>query len=222
MQIGAQPQGKLRHERLGPAVHIATRIGVTGRDRTDVDDRAFLGDQRRQQPVGDRDQSSDVGFDHLVPLFEAGFLRRRRAERQSRVVDKQIDLPERFGQGGQRRLDCIGIAHVERRGEYLLLAEFVDQLLQPVGTAARRHDTPARICESPHGCGSEAGGRAGNHCGLCHDNLSSRMFIQCLTCSEVPLWMWVRQPMFAVASMAGSPDSRASTLFFSNRCDSSG
>ena len=49
------------------------------------------GDQAGQQRVGQRDQRGDVGGDHRMPGGEVRLLRGLRAERQSGIVDQQVD-----------------------------------------------------------------------------------------------------------------------------------
>ena len=44
----------------------------------------------------------------MVPLFEAGLLRRRRSQSKARVVDEEVNVPERGRQTRQGSLDRRG------------------------------------------------------------------------------------------------------------------
>ena len=89
VQIAAQPERELLHERLGPAIDVAAGIGIGRGDRRDVDDRAAPGDQPRQQFVGERSERRHIGVDHRFPLGEIGRLRGISAKREPGVVDRE-------------------------------------------------------------------------------------------------------------------------------------
>ena len=154
VQIAAQPERKLLHERLRSRIDVAARIRISRRDRRQVDDGAAPGDQPRQQFVSERHERRHIRVDHRFPLGEIGGLRRIAPEREPGVVDQKVDATKSVGKRGQRRVACGFVGDVERGGMHLVGADSVDQRLEAFGSAAGRDDPPpaavnARAAASP-------------------------------------------------------------------------
>jgi hypothetical protein len=163
VQVGAQVQAELVHERLGRAVDVAARVRVGAGDRAEVDHvPAAARDHLRQERTGHVDQARAVGFDHLLPLVEVGLGGRLQSEGQPRVVDQDVDLGEVGREFGREPLDAGAVAHVEGQREQDVGTEFLGQVGEPLGPPRRRDDPVAQRREPAGGSGPEAGARAGD------------------------------------------------------------
>ena len=134
-QIGTQVQAELLHERLGGTIDVAARVGVSASDGADVDHVAAIARHHAwQQQAGEQGQATDVGGDHLLPVFEIRLVGGLQPQRQPCVVDQQIHLLP----GGRQPLDGGAggdlVLHVEHQRQELF-TQLVGQGGQPFGAA---------------------------------------------------------------------------------------
>ena len=147
-QIAAQVIAELLHKRLAGAIHMAAGIGPLPGDRADIDNTrpGAMAYQRRQQGVGHRHQTGDVGVDHRFPVLQRHLLRRQRRQRQPGVVDQGGDIGEGGGErrhGGSHRL---AVTNVKLNNMHRHLGgESVLQGLQSRIAAPAQHQRPARV-----------------------------------------------------------------------------
>jgi hypothetical protein len=162
VQVAAQVQAELVHERLAGAVDVAAGVRIAAGDRADVDDVAAAAlDHPGEHGARQVDQALAVGVDHLVPVVEVGALRRLEALGEAGVVDQDVDRGKRGRQRPHRALDGLAVAHVELEGEHAI-AELGDELRQPVGAARACDDPGTAGGKLPHGRRAEPGAGAGD------------------------------------------------------------
>ncbi|CAG9212308.1 hypothetical protein PSAB6_30253 [Paraburkholderia sabiae] len=167
VQIRAQVQAELAHERLGRAVHVAARIRPRGRYRAQIEHMPAIAlDHARQKRARDLHETRAVGLDHRGPVIEHGTLRGLEPEREAGVVDEHVDSGKVGGQRGGDGFDGGAVAHVELERQQVV-AEFVGERLQTILAARGGDDAMAAFDESPGDSGAEPCGRAGDehdHC----------------------------------------------------------
>ncbi len=114
-QIAAQVIAELFHEGLAGAIDMAAGIGPLSGDRADIDNArsGAMANQRRQQGVGDRHQTGDIGVDHRFPVLQRHLLRRQRRQRQPGVVDQGGDIGEIGGQRRHGGSHCLAVTNVK-------------------------------------------------------------------------------------------------------------
>ena len=148
LQVAAQVQRELLHERLGTAIHMAARVRVVTGDGTQVDDpgTAAMGNQARQQQVSGGQQALDVGIDHGFPIVEVALGRRVGAHGQAGVVDQAAQRGERRRQVGDGLLHAFAVAHIHHQAMHFgLLGKLFDQGVQALGTTTGEHQFPAGL-----------------------------------------------------------------------------
>jgi hypothetical protein len=173
VQVTAQIQAELVHERLRPGVHVPAGVWVAARDRAEVDDMTTAAVhhawQDRTRAV---DQALAVCVDHLVPVVQVRVLGRAQAQGQARVVHQHVDLGELGRQQGHGGGHGGPVLDVERDGQDAV-AEFDGQVLEPVRAPGGGDDAGAGCGEPARGRGAEAAASAGNEddagLGVCHD-----------------------------------------------------
>lgn len=120
-------------------------------------------DQAGQQFVRQRYESRNIGIDHRLPLVDIRLIGAIGAERQTGVVDQQIDFAERGWQCRQCRIAPGFISHIEYAAMHLR-TDLLTQSVQPIGSAACADNVPAGPRERPKRCFTDAGCRACNEC----------------------------------------------------------
>ncbi|MNQ93015.1 hypothetical protein D3C85_1084590 [compost metagenome] len=168
VQVRPQAQRELAHEGLGAAIGVSALVGIASRNRADVQDGAPARDQARQQAARDRDQSGDVGVDHLTPLIQIGVLGGGGAQRQPGVVDQDVDVAKALGQGVQGRVDGGLVADVEDEGMDHVGAQLSHQFVQTLGATAGGDDLPAGGGEAARRSLADARRGAGDEDGSAH------------------------------------------------------
>ena len=144
---------------------MAARIGPLTGNGTDIDDTgagAVL-NERRQQRVGDVNQTGNVGVDHRFPVLQVHLLRRLRRQRQPGVVNQRFDI----GKGGRqlchRGGNGLAVTHVQLDNMYRhQQAQPVIQFLQARQATPAQHQRPARLGKHLCRCLPKTGGGPGN------------------------------------------------------------
>ena len=121
---------------------------------------AIARDHSRQDRVGHRHQTFDVGVDHLLPVVEIGALGRLEAAREPGVVDQQIDRGQLRREPGDRALDRGAVPHVERQRQRDRVAELGRERREPLGAAADGDDAVATRREAASNRDAESRGGA--------------------------------------------------------------
>ena len=90
--------------------------GVSGPQRSEIDDAAVSGAQVGQRFAGNEKRAARVGVENIVPLFEGEAFERSRSEGAG-VVDENVEAAELGDDSG----DCSAYrgfgAHIARRGD---------------------------------------------------------------------------------------------------------
>ncbi|MNC01058.1 hypothetical protein D3C75_484000 [compost metagenome] len=136
MQVGAQVKAELTHKGFGCTVDVAARVWPAAGGGTDIDHVTTIAlDHSRQHGAGHVHQPFIVGVDHRFPVFDAGFMRRFKTQRQPGVIHQYVDGLPFSGQISQHLFNGGAVTHVQLRGQNAV-AELVFQLLQTLLTAA--------------------------------------------------------------------------------------
>ena len=118
MQIGAQVQAELTDKRFGRTIDVAARVRPAPGGRTNIDNvTAITLNHARQHRASHIDQPFVVGVDHVFPVFNAGFVRGLHAQRQSGVVDQQINGAPLGRQVSNHLFNGCAVAHVQLCGQ---------------------------------------------------------------------------------------------------------
>ena len=118
VQIGTQVKAELAHKRFRCAVDVAACIGPASGGGADIDNVATIAlNHARQHRAGHIDQPFVVGVDHVFPVFNAGFVRGLHAQRQSGVVDQQINGAPLGRQVSNHLFNGCAVAHVQLCGQ---------------------------------------------------------------------------------------------------------
>src|SRR5262249_7483357 len=102
---------------FGATVHVPFFIDVFGCDGAQVDDMAFAsGCHQWQHGAGDVEEAFDVGVDHGLPVVRVGFVEVVSAQRESGVVDEDVDVLPAVGEAADRCVDGGFVLYVEDEG----------------------------------------------------------------------------------------------------------
>lgn len=171
-EIGPQIPGELGHERLRPPIDVPPRIRPVPCRRADIDDMPPVAlHHPGEEKAGAVHHPLDVGVDHHLPVVEVDLVGGVETESEPRIIEKDVDLAERFGQLGDGSLNALAIANVELRGMYLrLFTQFVTQPQKGIETAGSQNEAPPLLRKKPRTGTPETGRCAGDEYRLFHDD----------------------------------------------------
>ncbi len=91
-KIGAQIIADLVNKRFGAAVYVTAQIRPFAGGGADIDNVAALSfDHSRQQGASAIQEAIDIGTNHLFPIVERCPIKRLKTERQTGIVDQNVD-----------------------------------------------------------------------------------------------------------------------------------
>ena len=117
-EVHAESVGEGFDGGFGSAIDSSVRIGGISCYAADVDDMSTVaGNHTRDDKACDTQKSLDVGVNHRVPIGEVAFVFLLETERQSGVIDEDINVLPFGGEVSDLSFCLLAVAHVEGEDE---------------------------------------------------------------------------------------------------------